>query len=95
MSGRQDLIKVSATSHPALVAGSIAKAVRSKGRAEIQAIGAAAVHQSVKAIAVAVSFLAQDGIKIAFLPEFSSTEIDGNFRTAIRFIVEIVPDTPG
>ncbi len=95
MDGNQDLIRVSASSHPALVAGSIAKAVRSKRQAVIRAIGAAAVHQAVKSIAVAVSYLAQDGIKAAFVPEFSATEIDGNYRTAISFVVHIVSGPPG
>ena len=58
------------------------------GHAEVQAIGAGAVNQAVKALVLARSFLEQDGIDITFIPEFSNVEIDGKVRTAIRFIVE-------
>jgi len=95
MSGKGDLIRVSATSRPALVAGSIAKAVRMWRAVDIQAIGAPAVHQAVKAIAIAVGFLRQDGIAIAFVPEFSIGDVGGEFRTAIKFVVTITPPPDG
>ena len=95
MNGQEVLIKVSATSRPALVAGSIAKAVRAWHRAEIQAIGAAAVHQAVKGMAIAVGFLQQDGITVAFVPRFSAGDVDGSYRTAIRFVVEVVGEGGG
>lgn len=94
MSSKGELIRVSATSRPALVAGSIAKAVRQWRRVEVQAIGAPAVHQAVKAIAIAVGFLRQDGITVAFIPEFSVGDVGGDVRTAIRFAVYTVGDSP-
>lgn len=90
MDGNEILIRVSATSRPALVAGSIAKAVRAWQHAEVQAIGAAAVHQAVKAIAIALGFLKQDGITAAFVPQFSAGDVHGSYRTAIRFLIDVI-----
>lgn len=82
------VIKVSATSRTSAVAGAIAGVVREHRRAEVQAIGAGAVNQAVKAIAIARGFLQEDGLQIVCVPEFTSVEIDGNERTAIRLTVE-------
>ena len=96
MSSSGDLIKVSATSRPSLVAGSIAKAVRARGSAEMQAIGAPAVHQAVKALAIAVTYLKKDGISIGFVPQFNSGVVEnGQTLTAIRFVVRIIDPPPG
>jgi len=84
-----DIIKVKAVSRTAGVAGAIAGVIREEKHAEVQAIGAGAVNQAVKALVLARSFLGQDGIDITFVPEFANVEIDGKVRTAIKFIVEV------
>jgi stage V sporulation protein S len=83
-----DVIKVSGTSRTSAVAGAIAGVVRENKRAEIQAIGASAVNQAIKALTLAKGYLAGDGFDIIFTPEFVDVEIDGKVRTAIKFIVE-------
>lgn len=82
------IIKVSSTSRPAAVAGSIAGVIRNHQHAEVQAIGAGAVNQAVKAIAIATVYLYGDGIDIVCSPQFITLTIDGEERTAIRFSVE-------
>ncbi len=83
-----NVIKVSGTSRTSAVAGAIAGVFREHKRAEVQAIGAIAVNQAVKALALAKSYLKEDGYDIFFVPEFVDVEIDGKIRTAIKFIVE-------
>jgi stage V sporulation protein S len=83
-----DIIKVSGTSRTSAVAGAIAGVFRENKRAEVQAIGAIAVNQAVKALALAKGYLKEDGYEIVFVPEFVDVEIDGKVRTAIKFIVE-------
>jgi stage V sporulation protein S len=83
-----DIIKVKGTSRTSAVAGAIAGVVREYNRAEVQAIGASAVNQAVKALALAKSYLVQDGIDIVFIPEFVDVEIEEKIRTAIKFVVE-------
>lgn len=83
-----DVIKVKGTSRTSAVAGAIAGVVREHNRAEVQAIGASAVNQAVKAMALAKSYLHQDGIEVYFSPEFVDVEIDEKIRTAIKFVVE-------
>mgnify|MGYP001486551125 CR=1 FL=1 len=87
------VIKVSANSRTAAVAGAIAGVVRENKQAEVQSIGAGAVNQAVKAIIIAKGYLANDEIGIACVPEFVDVEIDGKVRTAIKFIV--IPYTGG
>jgi stage V sporulation protein S len=82
-----DLIKVSATSNPKAVAGALAGTVRSRGTAEVQAIGARAVNQAVKAIAIARAFVAADGLELTAVPGFVDLDLDGEPRTGIRFLV--------
>ena len=82
------LIKVSARSRTASVAGAIAGVVREAGRAEVQAIGAGAVNQAVKAIAIAKRYLAEEDVHIICVPVFVEVLIDDQERTAIRFLVE-------
>ena len=77
-------LKVSSKSSPASVAGAIAGMVG----VEIQAVGAGAVNQAVKAIAISRGFLSPIGIEIACIPSFADIVIDGEYRTAIRFAVE-------
>lgn len=83
-----NLIKVSATSRTAAVAGAIAGIVREQHRAEIQAIGAGAVNQAVKALALATGYLRLDGIYVRCVPEFADVMIDDKERTAIKLVVE-------
>ena len=82
------IIKVKGTSRTSAVAGAIAGVVREHHRAEVQAIGASAVNQAVKALALAKSYLVQDGIDVVFIPEFVDVEIEEKVRTAIKFNVE-------
>lgn len=86
--GTMDVIKVKANSRTAAVAGAIAGVVREHKRAEVQAIGAGAVNQAVKALVLAKGYLAEDGIAVISIPEFVDVEIDGKVRTAIKIIVE-------
>jgi stage V sporulation protein S len=83
-----DVIKVAAESRTSAVAGAIAGVVREHKRAEVQAIGAGAVNQAIKATAIARGYLHEDGLDVICIPEFTSVEIDGKERTAIRLVVE-------
>ena len=83
-----NLIKVSAASRTSAVAGAIAGVVREHRRAEVQAIGAGAVNQAMKAIIVATGYLHLDGIHVHCVPEFTDVTIDENVRTAIKLVVE-------
>ncbi len=83
-----DVLKVSAKSNPKSVAGALAAVLREKGTAEVQAVGAGAVNQAIKAIAIARGFVAPNGINLIAIPAFAEIVIDGEERTAIRFIVE-------
>ncbi|MFW5696617.1 MAG: stage V sporulation protein S [Phototrophicaceae bacterium] len=89
MTTMPDVIKVSAKSRSTAVAGAIAGVIREHQQAEVQAIGAGAVNQAVKALAIARSYLERDEIDIVFLPYFTEVDIEGNERTAVRFKVEI------
>lgn len=83
------LLKVSSKSSPASVAGAIAGMVKDGVPVEIQSVGAGAVNQAVKAIAISRGFLSPIGIEVACVPNFADIVIDGEYRTAIRF--RIVP----
>lgn len=83
-----EVLKVSARSRPSAVAGAIAGVVREAGRAEVQAIGAGATNQAVKAVAIARDYLQETGIEAICLPAFIDVTIDDEDRTAIRLIVE-------
>jgi len=83
-----DVIKVSAKSRSTAVAGAIAGIVREGRQAEAQAIGAGAVNQAVKAVAIARSYLAVDGIEVICIPAFTDVKIGSQERTAIKLIVE-------
>lgn len=82
------IIKVSARSRTASVAGAIAGVMREVGRAEVQAIGAGAVNQAIKAIAIAAGYLEEEGVHIVCVPTFAEVDIDGQERTAIKITVE-------
>lgn len=84
-----DIIKVSATSQTTAVAGAIAGIIREHGMVSVQAIGASAVNQAVKSIAIARSYLQADKLDIVCAPAFVDVEIGDLVRTAIRFTVEV------
>jgi stage V sporulation protein S len=83
-----DVLKVSAKSSPNAVAGALAGVIRERGSAEMQAIGAGALNQSVKAVAIARGFVAPSGVDLVCIPAFTDILIDGEERTAIKLIVE-------
>ncbi len=83
-----DVIKVSARSRTASVAGAIAGVVRENKKAEVQAIGAGAVNQAVKAIAIARGYLLEEGVDVICVPHFVEVDIDDQERTALRISVE-------
>ena len=83
-----EVLKVSAKSNPNSVVGALAGVLREKGGAEIQAIGAGALNQAIKAIAIARGFVAPGGIDLVCVPAFTDIQIDGEERTAIKLIVE-------
>jgi len=88
-----DLIKVSANSRTSAVAGAIAGVVREHHRAVVQAIGAGAVNQAMKALVLATGYLKNDGIYVACVPEFADVTIDDKVRTAIKLIIEPSSDS--
>ena len=83
-----EVLKVSAKSRPSAVAGAIAGVVRENGRAEVQAIGAGATNQAIKAIAIAREYLLETNIDAVCIPAFIDVTIDNEDRTAIRLVVE-------
>jgi stage V sporulation protein S len=83
-----EVLKVSSDSKPKAVAGALAAVLRDHGSAELQAIGAGAVNQAVKAIAITRGFVAPNGIDLIAIPAFTKVDIEGSERTAIRFLVQ-------
>lgn len=83
-----EILKVSSKSDPNRVAGALANALKEKNSVEVQAIGAGALNQAIKAIAVARGFVAPSGKNLVCIPAFSDIVIDGEERTAIKLIVE-------
>jgi stage V sporulation protein S len=88
-----DMIKVSANSRTSAVAGAIAGVVREHHRAEVQAIGAGAVNQAMKALVLATGYLKNDGIHVSCVPEFADVTIDDKVRTAIKLVIEPSADS--
>jgi stage V sporulation protein S len=84
-----DTIKVSAKSRSTSVAGAIAGVIREHKHADVQAIGAGAVNQAVKAIAIARGYLERDGLDIACIPAFVEVDVSGEERTAVKFAVDV------
>ncbi len=84
----EEVLKVSAHSRPSAVAGAIAGVIRHVGRAEVQAIGAGATNQAIKAVAIARDYLAPNGIDIVCIPAFIDVTIANEERTAIRLVIE-------
>jgi len=83
-----NIIRVSANSRTAAVAGAIAGVIREHKHAEVQAIGAGAVNQAVKALVLATGYLKEDGISISCVPEFAEVTIEDKERTAIKLIID-------
>ena len=83
-----EMIKVAANSRSTAVAGAIAGVIRERGQVDVQAIGAGAVNQATKAIAIARGYLELDGIDVVCIPSFAEVMIDGQERTAVRLSVE-------
>jgi stage V sporulation protein S len=83
-----NLIKVSATSRTAAIGGAVAGVIRDHQRAEVQAIGAGAVNQAVKALVLANGYLRQDGIHVHCVPKFAEVTIEDKVRTAIKLVME-------
>jgi len=83
-----EILKVSSKSNPNSVAGALANAFRERDSVEMQTIGAGAVNQAIKAIAIARGFIAPSGKNIVCIPAFTDIKIDGEEKTAIKLIVE-------
>jgi stage V sporulation protein S len=83
-----EVLKVSTRSRPSAVAGAIAGVIRENGMAEVQSIGAGATNQAIKAVAIARSYLNEEGIDIVCIPSFIDVAIDDEERTAIRLLIE-------
>lgn len=82
-------LRVSTKSQPKSVAGAIAAMINEHQKAEVLAVGAGAVNQAIKAIAITRGFLAPRGIDIVVIPAFANVDIDGEVRTSIKLLVEI------
>ncbi|MDK2865915.1 MAG: stage sporulation protein [Clostridiales bacterium] len=83
-----EVLKVSSKSNPNSVAGALAGVIREHGSAEIQAVGAGAINQAIKAIAIARGFVSPSGIDLVCVPAFADIVIDGEERTAIKLIIQ-------
>ncbi|MFV9503285.1 MAG: stage V sporulation protein S [Oscillochloridaceae bacterium umkhey_bin13] len=83
-----EVLKVSTRSRPSAVAGAIAGVIRENGMAEVQSIGAGATNQAIKAVAIARSYLNEEGIDIICIPSFIDVAIDDEERTAIKLLIE-------
>lgn len=83
-----EVLKISSKSNPNSVAGAIAGLVKENGKAEMQAIGAGAINQAVKAVAIARGFVAPTGVELVCSPAFTEVKIDNEDKTGIRFTIE-------
>lgn len=83
-----EILKVSSKSNPNRVAGALANVFREMGMVEMQAVGAGALNQAIKAIAIARGFIAPSGKNLVCIPSFQDIQIEGEERTAIKLIVE-------
>ncbi|ADO77066.1 MAG: stage V sporulation protein S [Halanaerobium sp.] len=81
-------LKVSSKSDPKAVAGALAAVLREEKKVELQAVGAGAVNQTIKAIAISRGYVAPNGMDLIMIPAFTEIEINGEERTAIKFLVE-------
>ncbi len=83
-----EILKISSKSNSNSVAGAIAGLVKESNRAEMQAIGAGAINQAVKAVAIARGFVAPSGVDLVCIPAFTEVEVEGEDRTGIKLIIE-------
>jgi stage V sporulation protein S len=83
-----EILKVSSKSNPNSCAGAMAGVLRQDGAVEVQVVGAGALNQAIKAVAIARGYVAPSGIDVVCIPTFADIEIDGESRTAIRLLVE-------
>lgn len=83
-----EVLKVSANSQPKSVAGAISAIARNNKKMEIETIGAGAVNQAVKSIAIARGYVAPNGIELICTPAFSQIELNGEIKTSMKFLVE-------
>jgi stage V sporulation protein S len=83
-----EVLKVSSKSNPNSCAGALAGVLRQTGAVEVQVVGAGALNQAMKAVAIARGFVAPSGIDLVCIPSFADIEIDGESRTAIRLLIE-------
>ena len=83
-----EILKISSKSNPNSVAGALANVFREKNSVEIQAIGAGALNQAIKAIAIARGFVAPSGVDLICIPAFTEVKIEDEERTGIKLAVE-------
>lgn len=83
-----EVLKVSSKSNPNSVAGALAGIIREQGAVEIQTVGAGALNQAIKAVAIARGFIAPSGMELTCIPAFADIKINGEERTAIRLLIE-------
>lgn len=83
-----DVLKISTKSNPNSVAGAIAGLIKERGKAEMQVIGAGAINQAIKAVAIARGFVAPSGVDLICVPAFTEVRIDEEDRTGIKLLVE-------
>lgn len=83
-----EVLKVSSKSNPNSVAGALAGVIREQGAVEIQTVGAGALNQAIKAVAIARGFIAPSGMELTCIPAFADIQINGEERTAIRLLIE-------
>ena len=86
-----EVLKISSKSNPNSVAGAIAGLVKESNHAEMQAIGAGALNQAVKAVAIARGFVAPTGVDLVCIPAFADVQVEGENRTGIKLIIEARP----
>lgn len=85
---KENVLKISSKSEPNLVAGAIAGLVKEYNKAELHAIGAGALNQAIKSIAIARGYVAPSGIDLVCIPAFMEVEVEGEARTGIKLIVK-------
>lgn len=85
-----EILKVSTKSNPNLVAGALVNILKEKENVEIHSIGAGALNQAIKAVAIARGFVAPSGKEIAIIPSFWEVTIEGQIKTAIKIVVKML-----
>ena len=85
---KENILKISSKSEPNLVAGAIAGLIKEYNKAELHAIGAGALNQAVKSIAIARGYVAPSGLNLICIPAFIDVEVEGEARTGIKLIVK-------